>query len=96
LIRDSSILIPGVTVWKKNRAPRMTLLHDAADYFSALRQSLLRAEMEVHIVGWDIHSETPLVGASGNAEDGLPLSLAPFLKALLHLKPKLKINILIW
>ena len=50
----------------------------------------------MHIVGWDIHSETPLVGPSGVADDGLPIALGPFLAALVAAKPALRINILIW
>jgi phosphatidylserine/phosphatidylglycerophosphate/cardiolipin synthase-like enzyme/membrane protein DedA with SNARE-associated domain len=50
----------------------------------------------VHIVGWDIHTETPLVGSSGVADDGLPVALGPFLAALVEAKPALRINILIW
>ena len=83
-------------MWFKCRAPRIAVLNDAAEYFAALRESFLRAETQIQIVGWDIHSETPLVGPSGVVNDGLPLSLASFLKALLKLKPKLTINILIW
>ena len=74
----------------------MAVLNDAAEYFAALRDVLLRAERQVYIVGWDIHSETDLVGPSGRAEDGLPVKLGAFLKALLQSKPALHINILTW
>ncbi|MET3844675.1 VTT domain-containing protein [Bradyrhizobium sp. OAE829] len=74
----------------------MAVLNDAAEYFAALRDVLLRAERQVYIVGWDIHSETDLVGPSGRAEDGLPVRLGAFLKALLQSKPALRINILTW
>ncbi len=74
----------------------MAVLNDAAEYFAALRDVLLRAERQVYIVGWDIHSETDLVGPSGRAEDGLPVKLGAFLKALLQSKPALRINILTW
>ena len=50
----------------------------------------------MHIIGWDIHSETPLVGPSGRVDDGLPVALGPFLTGLLEAKPDLRINILIW
>lgn len=50
----------------------------------------------MHILGWDIHSETPLVGPSGRVDDGLPVALGPFLKGLLLAKPELRINILAW
>ena len=74
----------------------MAVLNDAAAYFGALRDALLLAERQVHIVGWDIHSETPLVGPSGRVDDGLPVALGPFLAGLLTVKPALRINILIW
>jgi phospholipase D1/2 len=51
---------------------------------------------EAYIIGWDIHSETHLVGTSGHADDGFPIALGPFLKALIEKKPNLIINILIW
>ena len=43
-------------------------LNDAAEYFAALRATLLLAERQVHIIGWDIHSETALVGPSGRRD----------------------------
>ncbi len=61
-----------------------------------MRDALLLAERQVHILGWDIHSETPLVGPSGSVDDGLPLALGPFLAGLLKIKPELRINILVW
>ncbi|MCP3389834.1 VTT domain-containing protein [Bradyrhizobium sp. CCGB12] len=74
----------------------MTVLNDAANYFAALREALLEAQEQVYIVGWDIHSETRLVGASGRAEDGLPDQLGPFLRALVERRPSLRVNILVW
>jgi phospholipase D1/2 len=72
------------------------VLSDAAEYFAALRAALLLAEREAWIIGWDIHSETCLVGPSGRADDGFPIALGPFLKALLRARPELRINILNW
>jgi phospholipase D1/2 len=74
----------------------VAVLNDAAEYFAALRDVLLRAELQVYIVGWDIHSETELVGPSGRVHDGLPVKLGAFLQALLQRKPALHINILTW
>ncbi|MGC0395590.1 MULTISPECIES: VTT domain-containing protein [Bradyrhizobium] len=74
----------------------MAVLNDAAAYFAALREALLEAQDLVYIVGWDIHSETRLVGASGRAADGLPEQLGPFLRALVQRRPALRINILTW
>src|SRR4051794_2383231 len=96
LLERSAILVPGDTVWRTCEANRVAVLKDAAEYFGAVRDALRVAERQVQIIGWDIHSETSLVGPSGRAEDGLPIALAPFLKALLRAKPELRIDILIW
>ena len=96
LLQSSSTLIPGDTVWRRCEARRVAVLNDAAAYFSALREALLEAEDLVYILGWDIHSETRLVGASGRADDGLPEQLGPFLRALVQRRPGLRINILVW
>ena len=96
LLQRSSILIPGQTVWRRCEASRLAVLNDASEYFAAVRASLLLAERCVQIIGWDIHSETALVGPSGRANDGLPIALGPFLTALLELKPALQVHILIW
>lgn len=74
----------------------MAVLNDAAAYFAALREALLEAQDLVYIIGWDIHSQTRLVGPSGQADDGLPKALGPFLRALVQRRPALRINILVW
>lgn len=96
LLQSSSILIPGDTVWRRCEARRVAVLNDAAAYFAALRETLLEAQDLVYIVGWDIHSETRLVGASGRTDDGLPEELGPFLRALVQRRPGLRVNILVW
>ncbi len=96
LLQSSSTLIPGDTVWRRCKARRVAVLNDAAAYFAALRETLLEAQDLVYIVGWDIHSETRLVGASGRADDGLPEQLGPFLRALVQRRPGLRVNILVW
>jgi phosphatidylserine/phosphatidylglycerophosphate/cardiolipin synthase-like enzyme/uncharacterized membrane protein YdjX (TVP38/TMEM64 family) len=94
---------PGATVfrlgrnaWRLARADRATVLIDAAAYFGTLRKALLEARHSVYIIGWDVDSRTPLVGPSGEPEDGLPRELGPFLVALVERRPELKINILLW
>nr|WP_249153308.1 VTT domain-containing protein [Bradyrhizobium diazoefficiens] len=96
MLQSSSTLIPGDTVWRRCKARRVAVLNDAAAYFSALREALLHAQDLVYIIGWDIHSETRLVGAAGHADDGLPEQLGPFLRALVQRRPALRINILAW
>lgn len=96
LLKSASTLIPGDTVWRRCKAQRVAVLNDAAAYFAALREALLDAQDLVYVIGWDIHSKTRLVGASGRAEDGMPEELGPFLRALVQRRPGLRINILSW
>ncbi len=91
-----SIIAEGRTVWRHVPCRRATVLNDAANYFLALRRCLIEAERSVFIVGWDVHSRTPLVGPEGTADDGYPDEFGPFLHALLAEKPQLHIHLLIW
>ncbi|XIA67112.1 VTT domain-containing protein [Bradyrhizobium sp. TZ2] len=96
LLRSSSILRPGETVWRRCKAGRLTVLNDAAAYFAALREALILATQQAYIIGWDIHSQTRFVGPSGRADDGFPEELGSFLKALLERRAELRIDILSW
>ncbi len=90
------LLQPGHTVWRAEAASRAALLQDGAGYFGTLRETLLNARHSVLIAGWDIDSRTPLVGADGEAPDGLPETLAAFLTALVERRPDLRIKLLLW
>ncbi|MET0710303.1 MAG: VTT domain-containing protein [Tardiphaga sp.] len=92
----SSVLIEGKTIWRRALAPRAGVLNDAAAYFGALRSSLIAAQKSIFIIGWDVHSQTRLVGPSGVADDGWPEQLGPFLEALLARRPELRVHLLVW
>ncbi len=87
---------PGKNVWRIEKARRASVLIDAAAYFSAVREALLKAERCVFIVGWDIHSQTPLVGPSGKADDGYPVHFREFIIRLVEEKPDLHVHLLLW
>lgn len=72
------------------------MLVDGADYFGALRTALASARRSVFILGWDIDSRTPLVGASGEANDGAPEQLLRYLEYLVKKRPELEIRLLLW
>lgn len=91
-----AVLRPGHNVWRIETAPRARLLADPANYYAALRQTLLQARRTVIIVGWDIDSRTPLVGPSKRADDGLPDTLGAFLQELVRRRPDLEIKLLLW
>lgn len=83
-------------VWRVARAKRAAVLVDGADYFAALRRAMRKAERSILIAGWDMHSQTRLVGRSGEPDDAYPAEFAAFLAALVNEKPKLEICLLLW
>ncbi|MDY0884613.1 VTT domain-containing protein [Dongia soli] len=89
-------LQPKRNVWRITKAERAAVLVDAANYFSALRDAMLRAERTIYIAGWDVDSRTPLLPPETKPEDGLPTQLGPFLTALATRRPELSIKILLW
>jgi phospholipase D1/2 len=90
------ILAPNRNIWRLEQAGRAAVLIDAASYFSALRESLIKARSTVFIIGWDLDSRTRLVGESGKAEDGYPEGFVDFLTVLLNERPHLHVHLLVW
>src|SRR5215216_1222950 len=90
------ILQRGRNVWRVERADRMAVLIDGAAFFRTVREALLKAQRSVLIVGWDLHSQTRLVGETDRADDGYPETLAEFLSALVRERPKLVVRLLLW
>jgi phosphatidylserine/phosphatidylglycerophosphate/cardiolipin synthase-like enzyme/uncharacterized membrane protein YdjX (TVP38/TMEM64 family) len=91
-----TILKPAKNVWRIERAQRAAMLVDAAALFRALRETLLQAQHSIFIIGWDLHSQTRLVGEDCRAEDGLPETLVDFLRALVERRPELVVHVLLW
>jgi phosphatidylserine/phosphatidylglycerophosphate/cardiolipin synthase-like enzyme/uncharacterized membrane protein YdjX (TVP38/TMEM64 family) len=71
------------------------VLIDAADYFAALRASLLKAERSIFLLGWDLDSRTCIRGAV-EPDDRAPRELGKLMRWLLKRRPKLEIRILLW
>ena len=94
LQRDT--LEEGRTVWKLAQARRAAVLVDAADYFGALRAAMGAATRSITVIGWDIDSRTPLVGRSGEAQDGAPATLLAFIEFLVEKRPQLDVRLLLW
>jgi phosphatidylserine/phosphatidylglycerophosphate/cardiolipin synthase-like enzyme/uncharacterized membrane protein YdjX (TVP38/TMEM64 family) len=90
----SSILVEGDTCWRKVTAPRAAVLIDAAEYFGALRESLLRAERSIFILGWELHSRTCLRGDDDAKRS--TTELGKLLRRMLRHKRRLEIRILLW
>src|SRR5690606_33442808 len=82
------------------QAERAALLVDGADYFAALRSSILKAEHSVTIIGWDIDSRAPLRHVphddSPDPESEAPETLGALLAYAVERRPALRIRILLW
>lgn len=87
------LLVPGRTCWRLERAERVTLIVDGADYFAAARAALRRARHSILLIGWDLDTRIPLLGDEG---DGLPESVGGFLDAVVANRPALNAHVLKW
>ncbi|HEX6997904.1 MAG TPA: VTT domain-containing protein [Gammaproteobacteria bacterium] len=90
------LLVEGDTCWRRATADRAAVLIDVAEYFGALRESLLAAQRSVFILGWEINSQVRLRGAHEPPHDGAPQRLERFLRWLVRHRPDLEIRILLW
>jgi phosphatidylserine/phosphatidylglycerophosphate/cardiolipin synthase-like enzyme len=89
---------PGETCWRREQANRVAFLVDAADYFRALRSSIIQAERSVALLGWDVHSKTPLIPGDPErlAADGWPVRLGDVLLEAVRRNRRLRIHVLSW
>ena len=92
--RDDAILVPGRNCWRIERAERVAFLVDGAQYFSAVRSALAKAQHSILILGWDIDSRMRLVPDGAN--DGLPEQLGEFLNEIVAQRPELHGYVLSW
>jgi phosphatidylserine/phosphatidylglycerophosphate/cardiolipin synthase-like enzyme/uncharacterized membrane protein YdjX (TVP38/TMEM64 family) len=91
---DRGLLVEGRNCWRIERAQRLALLIDAADYFAAVRSAIARAKESVFILGWDFDSRIRLVPQG--ADDGYPEALGEFLKDVVRRERRLHMYVLSW
>ena len=87
---------PDRNIWRLERAERVAVLIDAARYFGALRETLLKAQSSVFIIGWDLDSRTRLVDETAPPRDPYPETFVHFLTALVRERPQLFVHLLVW
>ena len=88
------ILVPGRTCWRIEHADRFATIIDAADYFAAVRSSLLKAQRRVFLIGWDFDTRVQLDPEHGDKEG--PQKLGAFLTWLVESRPELEVFVLRW
>jgi phospholipase D1/2 len=97
--KPTRILMPEKNCGQLVRADRVALLINGEAYFAAFHQAVLKAQKQVLILGWDIHSKVALLRGEAALQaqsDGLPVRLGPLLDHVMRNNPDLDIRILIW
>ncbi|MBP2300255.1 phospholipase D-like domain-containing protein [Azospirillum picis] len=87
--RAEPVLRPGATCWRTERAGRVAVLVDGADYFTAARAAMERARRSILLIGWDIDPRMRL-------DPTRPETLGRFLTRLMRSRPELHIRALKW
>lgn len=87
---DTSLLVPGRTCWRRERAARVAFLVDAAAYYAAAAAALRRARRSVFVLGWDADPRVSLEPG----RDGP--TLGALLEDLVRERPLLEVRVLKW
>jgi phosphatidylserine/phosphatidylglycerophosphate/cardiolipin synthase-like enzyme len=82
-------LAPGRNCWRIERASRLSVIVDAADYFAAARKAMLAAEKRIMLIGWDFDARIRLV-------PGDEMTLGEFVLWLVRRRPELEVYLLRW
>ena len=88
------LLVPGLTCWRTDKAPRAALLIDMEDYFDAAMDAMSRAKHSVHLLNWAFVANTlfhPQPGGAGKDSD----RIGNFLVALAK-NPAIDVRVLCW
>ena len=80
--------------WRVSHADQLGWCIDGEEYFSAIRNSLEKAEHEILIVGWDIDSRTELIRDKDHPD--YPSELCDVLQQLVKSRDNLCVRVLSW
>jgi phosphatidylserine/phosphatidylglycerophosphate/cardiolipin synthase-like enzyme len=93
-VTSQTLLRPGSNCSRIAKADRFAMLVDGSGYYSALADTIPRAQRTVAIVGWDLDTRARL-GPSGGDGPLLP-PLREWLRSVADANPALEIYILTW
>lgn len=90
-----SLLIPGETCWRTERADRAAFLIDTEAYFTALVEAFQKARRSILILGWGFDPRTRLTpdGYDGPAD---PDEVGRVLLRIACDRPEVDVRLLIW
>jgi phosphatidylserine/phosphatidylglycerophosphate/cardiolipin synthase-like enzyme len=90
-----SVLIPGETCWRTERADRAAFLIDTEAYFTALYEAFQKARRSILILGWGFDPRARLFPDGYDGPDD-PDEVGHVLLRLARERPELDIRLLIW
>ncbi|MCE5289807.1 MAG: phospholipase D-like domain-containing protein [Nocardiaceae bacterium] len=88
------ILVPGETCWRIERAERLSVIIDAANYFHYAKAAMSLADQRIMLVGWDFDTRIELE-PDGSTMPG-PNKLGSFLSWLVKERSALDVYLLKW
>ncbi|HET7412213.1 MAG TPA: phospholipase, partial [Pararhizobium sp.] len=91
---ERSLFVPGRNCWRVERAGRFSIIVDAADYFRAAKDAMLKARCAIYLIGWDF--DTRIRFEPGGKTLPGPNKLGPFLRWLDRTRPGLRVHVLKW
>jgi len=90
-----TLLLPGETCWRTERAERAAVLVDTEAYFTALYEALRKARRSILMLGWGFDPRTRLFPDGRDGPDD-PDEIGHILLRLARARPELDIRLLIW
>jgi len=90
-----SVLTPGETCWRTDRADRVAFLVDTEAYFTALYEAMMKARRSILILGWGFDPRTRLFPDGYDGPDD-PDEVGHVLLRLARERPELDVRLLIW
>lgn len=91
---EGRLLRPGETCWRIERANRLAVIVDAADYFATIRNAIHAARHTVMLIGWDFDTRISLDRPDRTSK--VPNKLGRFLNWCVAQRPDLRIYVLRW
>ncbi|WP_448206405.1 VTT domain-containing protein [Azospirillum sp. sgz302134] len=89
-----SLLVPGRTCWRVERASRVGVIIDAEDYFALAKTAMRRARRSIYLTAWDFDARIRLTPQMRHPRR--PDRLGNLLNWLAATRPDLTIHVLKW
>ncbi len=87
-------LVPEKTCWRIERAERMSIILDGADYFRAVKHAMLAARHTIMMIGWDFDTRIEFEPEGATLEG--PNALGPFMKWMADHRENVDLYMLKW